>query len=224
MKIKIADLWDIEYHIKIMAGIALSEFVLLAVFNLWPKSKQEPVYQSIEPSEQPIVLDNVRITRQGNTPPLPPAPVVPVEVPDYKIIQEQLPQLDNIGNDIFSKMPKFKEGGENGEGAISKNPERPPSVTKIVEPAVPNAAKKANVKVELVVNFLVNTDGSVANVSISQIKLFNKKTGKFDMVKTIGYGIIDVTMKAAAQWRFRPAEQGGKKVKAYTKHIFTFGI
>lgn len=224
MNLKLADLWDIEYHIKIMAGIVISEILLLAVFNFWPKSKAEPVFQSLEPSEQPVVLDNVRITRQGNTPPLPPAPVVPVQVPDDKIIQEQLPQLDNIGNDNFSKMPKLKEGGDNGEGAIAKNPERPPSVTKIVEPAVPDAAKRANVKVELIVNFLVNTDGSVADVSIAQIKLFNKKTGKFDTVKTIDYGIIDVTMRAAAQWRFRPAEQGGKKVKAYTKHIFTFGI
>jgi len=215
---------DIVYRIRIQLGIIFAELILLALFNLWPVMKSDNDFQSSQSSDQSLVLEDIPITSQSSAPPAPPAPVVPVVVPNDQIIKEKLPQFNDIGNDKNAKIPKFNGMGGNGRAPIVGNPGRPPSVVKIVEPAVPEAAKKAHVKVEIIVNFLVGTNGAPEKVSIAKIKLYDKKTDKFKEVKTIDYGIIKVTLKAAAQWRFRPAEQNGKKVRANSKHIFTFGI
>lgn len=218
------DMRDFEYRIKILIGMILSELILLAIFNLWPGKVRNDNSQNFESQDQPLVLSDIPITSENSAPAAPPTPEVPVVVPNNKIIKAQIPNLDISGNNPLAKNPISNGAGGNGVAPIAKNPERPPSVVKIVEPAVPAAAQKANVKVEVVVKFLVGINGSPEKITIAQIKLFDKKTGKFKNVSTIDYGIIDVTLKAAAQWRFRPAEQNGKKVRAYSKQIFTFGI
>jgi hypothetical protein len=49
------------------------------------------------------------------------------------------------------------KGTEAGsEGQIVSNPQISPSILRIVEPATPDAAQRAGVKVQIWVNFLVN--------------------------------------------------------------------
>lgn len=215
-----------NYRIHILINIIVVEFLLIGLFKYWPKIKTSSDVQNFAPAEHPLILSDITITRQGGTPPMPPMPAIPVAVPNNTIIKDPIPDL-NLNNSLNLKGLPGNEGlGGEGGGppSIASNPKVPPSVVKIVEPAVPPAAKKANIKVEIVVNFLVNTDGKVDKATITQIKLYNNDLKEYKVVKSIGYGIPKATIDAAMQWRFRPARQDGKSVRAYTKHIFTFGI
>ena len=217
---------DKFYRVRILANIVLVELILIGLFKFWPNIKSTSHLPDITVSEHPIVLQDMTITRQGGVPPMPPVPAVPIPVPNDQIIQDPIPDL-NISNILkLDGLPGNNGSGGQGGGSgnIVKHPNQPPSVVKIVEPAVPSAAKKANIKVEIVVNFLVDTDGKVDKATITQIKLYSNNLKSYQIVKHIGYGIPQATIDAAMQWRFRPAQQNGKSVRAYTKHIFTFGI
>lgn len=215
-----------NYRLRILANIVLVEILMIGLFKFWPHIKSEENLPTFTTSDHPLILSDVTITRQGGTPPMPPMPAVPIPVPNDRIIKDPIPDL-NMNNliDLKGLPGNTGLGGEGGGPAtIIRNPQQPPSVVKIVEPAVPPAAKKADLKVEVVVNFLVDTNGNVDKATITQIKLYNKNMNSYKIVKSIGYGIPEATIDAALQWRFRPAQQNGKSVRAYTKHIFTFGI
>ena len=219
------------YHNLVLMCVAIIQIILILAFTFWPVSHSEQQLQISQQGEQPVTMNMVEITHQGGSS-TPPNPVVPVEVPNDKILADPLTHLqtenllpgDTLG---IGKMPGGGSGAGAGQGqgnAIASNPDVPPSIVKIVEPAIPTKARQANVRAEVLVNFLVNKNGMPQDVSIAQIRVYDKDQKKWKVVPTIGYGIIDATLEAAAQWRFRPAKNKGKKVRAYTQHIFTFGM
>ncbi len=217
------------YHNLVLACVAIVQLLLIFAFNYWPVSNSQKPFHFTDQNDQPVTLNLVEVTHQGGAS-APPVPAVPVEVPNDKIIPDPIKQLqtenlvrgDTIG---FGNMPGSgsDSGAGQGEG-IATNPGRPPQIVKIVEPAIPARAREAKVRAELLVNFLVDKDGKPQDVSIAQIRVYDSEQKKWKVVQTIGYGIIDATLEAAAQWRFRPAQDKGKKVRAYTQHIFTFGV
>lgn len=222
--------YPIGYRNLVLACMAIVQMILILLFKFWPVSHSETKFQISQVSEQPVTMNLVEVTHQGGSS-TPPNPVVPVEIPNDKIIADPLTHLqtenliegDTLG---IGKMPGSGSGTGAGQGsgnAIASNPDFPPSIVKIVEPAIPNRARDAKVKAEVFVNFLVGKNGMPEDVSIAKIRFYDKNQDKWEVVPTIGYGIIDATLEAAAQWRFRPAKNKGKIVRAYTQHIFTFG-
>lgn len=230
MALKKKQLYESIYHIRILASIILVEFLLIGLFNFWPKEKKEPVSENIVFSDHSRLLNITQITVQGGSPHMPAVPQVPIPVPNDRIIKDPIPNLllpKNEFNGLNGTGGKGNGTGTgigSGSGRIYNNPQVPPSVVKIVEPAVPPAAQKADIKVEVEVKFLVDTTGTVNKATIVQIKLYSKNMKSYKIVKSIGYGIPEAAIHAAEQWLFRPARNGGEKVKAYTKHSFTFGI
>ncbi|MDX1619092.1 MAG: hypothetical protein R3224_09925 [Balneolaceae bacterium] len=214
---------SIPYRLKIMASIIASELLMLTMILFWPVEKKSQNYQDIVYSETEIAMEKVEITTQESSPPPPPAPIVPVPVPDDEIIEEEI-VFEELDLQEFNKPMELEGMGVLGErDQVAANPQRPPSVVRIVEPTVPSEAKKADVKAEIWVSFLVNREGDVEEASISQIKLFDKNKEEFVLVNQINYGLAEATIEAALKWKFRPAKNQGEIVKAYTKHIFTYG-
>jgi len=208
-----------------MACIIIAEVIALGFFNFWPTPEDgSKTYQDINFSDDVVAIEDVVMTRQQSQPPPPPTPQVPIPEPNDKVIEEEI-KLDEINDTEFSDSLSTSITGSMGDSEKPvTNPQRGPSVIRIVEPTVPEAAKKANVKAEIWVSFLVNEEGLVEEASISQIKLYDQETGNVRNVQTIGYGLADATINAALQWKFRPAKNDGKIVRAYTRHIFTFGF
>ena len=223
--------YPVGYHNLVLTCVAIVQVILILLFKFWPVSHSEPKFQISQVSEQPVTMNLVEVTHQGGSS-TPPNPVVPVEVPSDKIIPDPLThvQTENLikGDTLgIGTMPGSGSGTGAGQGsgnAIVSNPDMPPSIVKIVEPAIPNQARDAKVKAEVFVNFLVGKNGLPEDVSIAKIRVYDENQDKWKVVPTIGYGIIDATLEAAAQWRFRPAKNKGKVVRAYTQHIFTFGV
>jgi len=207
----------------IMGCIIVSELLMLSLILFWPVENTEETYQDIVYSESEIAMEKIEITTQESAPPPPPAPLVPVPVPDDEVIEEEI-VFEELELQELSKPMTLEGIGVLGEqDRVSANPQLPPSVVRIVEPTVPEAAKKADVRAEIWVSFLVNREGIVEEASISQIKLFDKDEKKFMLVDRIDYGLAEATIEAALKWKFRPAKDEGELVKAYTKHIFTYG-
>lgn len=209
-----------------MACLIVAELITIGIFNFWPvPSSDNRTMQDVKVSDDVIAIDDVVMTRQQNQPPPPPKPQSPIPVPKDEIIEEEIPELNEINvTDYSDSLSVALRGSEGNSDKATSNPQTAPSVIRIVEPTVPQAAKEANIKAEIWVTFLVDQQGRVEEASVSQIKLFDRDTGNTRDVQTIGYGLTEATLNAALQWKFRPAKDDGEIVRAYTKHIFTFGF
>ncbi|MBO6524132.1 MAG: hypothetical protein JJ971_09910 [Balneolaceae bacterium] len=208
-----------------MASIIVAQLILISVFKFWPEIEYErPVFDRFE--EEAIIVEEMIITRQANAPASPPKPQVPIPVPNDNIIEEEIlefPEMDDLLNtDPLSES--ITTGQRGNEERISGNPDRPPRVVKIVEPVIPDEAKRADIKAIVAVNFTVFSDGTVKEAYIAEIRLYEKNGEDYKIVSDIGYGLLEATLEAAYQWRFRPATDEGGNVGAYTQDVFTFGF
>lgn len=213
---------EFEYRITFSLSLIATQIIFILLFTFWPDF-QDKALTFDDYSANEIELDMVEITRQQNqSPPPPPSPQVPVPRPEDYIV-EDLPDLefnDAINPDYrIHEMPVEEVDSYKVHG----NPERPPSVTRIVEPIYPGEARRDTVKAEITVTFLVNGKGEVEEVSISEIRLYNE-ADDYEIVETIGYGLMEATMDAARKWRFRPARDNGENVRSISLHIFSYGI
>lgn len=211
-----------------LVAIIAAQLIALAFIKFWPTpATPNRSFQERDFSEDVIMFEDAVITRQTSSPPPPPKPTAPIPEPTDEIIEEEITELNDIQ---FSENPDSLSTsaiGEQGEddGPVAGSPERPPRVVRIVEPTTPDAAQRANIKAEITVNFLVDTDGSVEDADIENIRLYEGPEAQdFTIVKTIDYGIMEETLDAAFQWKFQPAQDNGKPVRAYSKQIFTFGF
>lgn len=208
-----------------MCCIIAAELIALGFFKLWP-APETSVNESrnIDFSEDVFSVSDVVMTQQASGPAAPPKPQIPIPKPTDKIIEEDIASLD-LGKqtELSDSLSMEMLGGEGEGGQTVANPDRPPGLVRIVEPIVPDAAKKDNVKALINVNFLVDTNGDVEEASISQIKVYDKNTGEVKTVESIGYGLTEAVLNAALQWKFRPAKNNGKPVKSYVEQSFSIG-
>ena len=219
---------NLAYRIRFQVAIIIVQ-VLMLLFVYWQPSswgdESERYFQNIIASDSRVVLEDVAITRQATAPAALPKPeILPTEPSDEIIETEPLdvePYMDMELPEAETVTTGAMAGGNEG---IVSNPEIPPQVRKIVEPVVPKAARKAGIKAEVRVSFLVGTDGKVQDVSISSVKVFDPNSKRMVPQEMVGYGLIEATLIAASKWRFRPAENGGNSVPTYTEHIFTYGF
>ena len=213
------------YRNRFFLSVAIVLIQIIAVFTFWPT--EQPEYDRIvyETSDQVVFVEDVEITQHGSKPPPPPKPFSPVPVPSDQIIEDEIELPDMIIEDVPDfGLEEFALGSDAGSSEIVGNPARAPSVVKIVEPVFPKEAQKAKLKAIVSVSFVVGLDGNVEDVSVSEIKMYNEETKKFEITTTLGFGLVDATIKAAARWKFRPARDKGREVRAYARHEFTFGM
>lgn len=207
-----------------MVSIIVAQLILISTFKFWPASKKETVSFN-QFDKKAIIVEEMIITKQANAPASPPKPQVPIPVPNDNILEEiiDFPELDNLLTiDLLSIENTTGQKGE--EELISGNPDRPPRVVKIVEPVVPEGVKQAGIKATITVNFTVLSDGSVKEAYIAEIRQYKENGVDFEIVKDIGFGLLEATLEAAYKWKFRPASERGENVGAYTQDIFTFGF
>lgn len=208
-----------------MACVIAAEIIALGFFNLWPVQENSEKNRDFDFTENAISIEDVVRTKQQSSPPPPPKPQVPIPVPNDKVIEEEIVELDDLNITEYSDSLSVAMVGSQGEADEPvTSPQVSPQIIHIVEPTVPEAAKKANLKAEIWVSFLVNKEGRVEEATISQIRMHDRETGDMRTVDTIDYGLTEATLNAALQWKFRPAKNDGEVVKAYTRQIFTFGF
>lgn len=169
------------------------------------------------------MLDDIQITEQRTSPPPPPKPQMPNPVPEDEIIEQELDfDMDLDLPDLPDLDPGFGTGETGDEERIVSNPQIPPTVVRIVEASAPDAVPaEYRGNLEMIVNFLVDREGEVEEVSIMEIRLYDSD-GQYEQLDFVQHGLMEAVLKAAMQWRFRPARQDGEPVKAFTRQRFNY--
>lgn len=213
------------YRIRIMMSIVIVELLLIITFNIRSSIDLSANPSNVNFTEDAIAIEDIVRTEQQNSPPSPPKPQVPIPEPTDKIIEEEIIELEDLNISKYSDSLSLEMIGSDGDADKPvSSPQIAPQVVHIVEPTIPDEAKKANIKAEIWVNFLVDTQGKVEEASISNITLHDQKSGESKTVDRINYGLTKATLNAALQWKFRPARNDGEPVKAYSKQVFSYGF
>lgn len=215
---------DPNYRNLVLASIVIVEIGLILLIRFWPEIMYNPEMDYNLQQEDVIALEEIQVTRQESSPPPPPRPQVPVPVPDDVIIEEELDFETELD---LSTLPIPEEGAGTAqtgdEERIVGNPQVPPSVVRIVEASAPEEVpEEYRGRLEMIVNFLVDTEGEVEEASIMEIRLYERNGSGYEQLEYVEYGLMDAVLKAAMQWRFRPARQNGEPVKAFTRQRFSY--
>lgn len=210
------------YRNRFLTAIALIQIILIITIKVWPSSEYKIPELDYDIPRPEALMDEIQITEQRTSPPPPPKPIIPQPIPSDEIIEVELdidlepdlPELPDI-------EPGFGTGFDGTEERIVSNPQVPPTVVRIVEASTPDEIPdELKGRIEMIVNFLVDTNGEVEEVSISEIRKYTN--GDYEQLEFIQYGIMDAVLIAAMQWRFRPARQDGEPVKAFTRQRFNY--
>lgn len=214
-----------SYRVRILSCIAAAELIALAFVLFWPvPSPQEPLFQDEVYSDNNTPIEEITRTSQESKPPPPPVPPVPVEVPNDEVIEEDPIDFSDVSFDEYAdSLTTPSPASEGSSERIAANPQLPPSVVRIVEPTLPRDFEKNLGQVVITIRFLVNSDGSVDEATIERIRKRNDD-GSYTQVRDLNSGILAATLKAAHQWRFRPARNEGVEVRTFTTADFTLEI
>lgn len=213
---------EVSYRNRFMVAILITEIILICMIRFWPDVTYEPREITYEYVPEQVLMDEIQITEQNTSPPPPPRPRIPHPEPTDEIVEYEI----EIDFDFdLPELPDLEEGGGTGvfgdEDKIVSNPQIPPTVVRIVEATAPEEVPdelKGNL--EMIVNFLVDENGRVLEVSISEIRKYTN--GDFERLPFVQHGLMDAVLEAAMQWRFRPARQNGEPVKAFIKQRFNY--
>ncbi len=214
---------EMNHEHRFMLSLICVELLVIILIHVWPDKLREATEYRDTFADEVIYVEQSIPTRQESAPAAPPRPQIPVPVPDDEIIEQEIdfPEFD----EIFSRIDAEGEEGSSsvsGEGRLVGSPEQPAGLVRIVEPTIPETAKRANVKALIQVTFLVGLKGEVEEVYINEIRLYDGE--EYKVVDQIGYGLMEATLEAAAKWKFRPARDQGEPVKTYVENSFRIGF
>jgi len=216
-----------DYPRRALISTVVSLFVVLAFFRLWPlpgENRPADINYDVR-GQEVITMEEIVQTRQEQKKPPPPAPVPPVVVPDDVILdeivldlQDELLAIEDIGEDV-----EEEDGATIGTN-LSFRADSGPRPVKIVEPEYTREARRRNIRAEVVVEILVDELGGVSEITVVGRFLLNKDATEREAVASVGYGLEEAAISAAAQYMFRPAREGGIAVRSYTTLTFSFGV
>lgn len=215
-----------RYLVHLLATLVLSLLLTNGIIRFWPMPETDYSGVTFDTrGQETIQVEEIQQTQQEKRTPPPPVPAPPVVVPDDVV-------LDDIELEVSDVALDTNQGGvdtENVEGTStgSDNParaDRSPSPVRIATPDYPREAERRNIRAEVVVEVLVDERGRVEKARIVKRILLNKDGSEKESVQQIGYGIEESALSAAERHTFRPAIQGGQRVKSYSTLTFRIGI
>ncbi len=198
------------YRLFIMLGLALTLALLIVLFRIPWRPKTEVVLAA--PEQEVVQLEEIVQTRQELPPPPPPRPTVPISVPDETILEEEPVSFD-VSLDINEAITELPPPPPPPEPKEEQQPEEEQEIFVVVEemPEIiggierlyelleyPELARKAGLEGLVVVQFVVEPDGSVSNIQV---------------IRSAGKLLDEAAIKAVKQLRFKPGRQRGRPVR-----------
>ena len=195
-------------HRRRVAATALAGSALLLLAALlsppWRPAPYVPDYDEAVPE---------LVTIPDEIPPLPallPEPVRPAFLPQFTLVAE-----DETGDDPDALFPGVEDGLPMPPIAIHAGKfaaarETPPTPILRVDPAYPELLREAGLEGTVWLSVVVGATGDVIAV-----RALNPDAPA---------ALVEAAVAAAWRWRFRPARQGVKPVRAVTTLGFTFRI
>lgn len=206
-----------KYPIYVEIGLITTLALLIAAFRVdWSPENE---FDIVMPEQEQIKMEEVKQTTQVEQPPPPPKPPVPVEVPNDQMLDDDELDLD-ASLDLDAPIsdtpppPPAPEEEEEEEPEIFVIVEQMPeligglaSIQKKIN--YPEIAKKAGVEGRVIVQFVVDESGNVADPQV---------------VRGIGAGCDEEAIRAVQQAKFKPGMQRGKSVKVKMSLPITFKL
>ena len=190
------------YNITLQVGLiaALLFMIGLVRINLY---SEPPAPPPIEIQEE-VVMEEVQITKQVETPPPPPRPPVPVEVPNDEIIDDDIVDLD-LEFDLDGPMdlppppPPQDDEEEDFFVVVENMPVLQGGLGELQRKVkYPEMARRAGIEGRVTVQFIVNENGQVENPRV---------------IRGIGGGCDEAALDAVKQAKFTPGMQRGRPVR-----------
>ncbi len=211
------------YLLRVMSCMAVALLVLVVCVRFWPPPGVPQPLDIVYDRQISIQIDDIVPTTQQRRTPPPPAPLPPVVVPDDVIIDEELDlevnPLSTIGPEIDHSLPMSDDLESSGIAAAES-----PKLILVVTPEYPRAARRRNIKAEVIIAVVVNQQGRVQSARIVDLYLLNSKDGTRTRVDTLGYGLEEAALSAAERSLFRPARQAGVAVRSNHQLSIKFGV
>lgn len=211
-----------------LACTAAALLIVIACVQLWPLPDAAPDNQTpYRISEQEVIdIEEIQPTAQNRQAPPPPAPPIPILLPDdtflddHEIDLSDAPPLDvEFPGDDIAAVDGPEETSSQATGQTIG-----PKAVRFVEPEYTRDARRRRVRAEVVVKVLVGDGGHVLETRIEERFLLDRDGTDRTPVAEVGYGLEEAALSAAKRWIFRPARENGKPVSAYTTLTFTFGV
>ncbi len=216
-----------SYVIRVQASLACSLLVLVLAVELWPVPKAADPRDIIHATREVeiVLLDDIVPTRQRRQPPPPPSPLPPVVVPDDRILEDDL-DLEDIAlvpeDPGAGLLPEPTPGDPSGDASSGIRAESAPKPVRIVEPEYPRAARRRNIRAEIILSVIVDRLGRVEDATIVERYILDEETR--EPVTELGYGLEESALSAASRWLFRPAQKDGQAVRSQHELSFKFGV
>ncbi len=197
------------YQVFLQIGMVVALALLIAAFRVHfnPETELDVEIQGPEVVE----MEQIEQTKQVAKPPPPPRPPVPIEVPNDEVLEDEILDIDaEISFDEPVDLPppppppkKEEEVEEEPEAEIFMVVEEMPELLGGIQDLqrqikYPEIAKKAGVEGMVVIQFVVDETGSVADPVV---------------VKGIGAGCDEEALRVVQTAKFKPGKQRGKPVK-----------
>jgi protein TonB len=210
-----------------LGTLTLSLLTVNACILFWPTPTMDFSGATFDTRGQEVIqVEEIQQTTQEKRKPPPPIPQPPVVMPDDVVLDDIELEIADVALDLneAGNDDKNVEGANTGNQAVAARADRSPSPVRIATPEYPPEANRRNVRAEVVVEVLVDERGRVAGTRVVERYLLNKDGSQKEAVDLIGYGIEESVLGAAGRHTFRPAIQGGQRVKSYSTLTFRIGI
>jgi protein TonB len=211
-------------HTRGLLCTAAALLACLLLVNFWPvpadSNQLAPLYSST--GQETIQIEEIVQTRQAMKAP-PPAPLVPIVVPDEVLLEETELVFDNDYLETANLL-EVTAAPRQGEPNPLPKPSVDAKLVRMVEPEYTREARRRKVRAEVVVEVLVSERGVVQDARVRERYLLGKDRNDRQSVAEIGFGLEESALEAARQSRFRPAREDGQAVASWTPLIFSFGV
>jgi protein TonB len=195
------------YFLRLEIGFILSLLIAIFAFrvNINLPEAEDELYVQIQ---EEVYLDEVVRTKQIETAPPPPRPMVPVEVPNDEILVDEFIDLDTeLDLDAAISLPATpppvaakaeEEEEEEIFVVVEQMPELLGGLAAIQKDIVyPKMAILAQIQGRVIVQFIIDKEGNVKNPTV---------------VRGIGGGCDEEALRVIKQAKFKPGMQRGKPV------------
>lgn len=208
-----------------MASLAVTLLLMIGLVRFWPASAPASKAFYDEAGEETIQIEEIQPTSQSlELRPPPPAPLPPVVVPDEVIVDFEpldftdaaLP-IENPGEDTI------RQEGTSDRAVAAQRPDVNARLLRYVEPDYTRAARKRDIRAQLVIEVHVDEQGRVQTATVVKRMLLGEAGEPTRTVDQLGYGLEEAALTAARKCLFRPARTNGRPVRTRTTLTIRFG-
>jgi len=196
---------SLGYGLTLQLGLAGALLFTVLAFRIPFSSDSEFVIEEVQ--QEIVAMEEIKQTQQFVKPPPPPRPIVPISVPDDEIIEDFELDLD-MALDIDEELvalgpPPEAEVEEEGEPELFMVVEQPPKIigglaSLNASLSYPRVALQSGVEGNVVVQVVVNADGSPENPQV---------------VRSASPLLEQSAIDAVMAQQFEPGKQRGRAVR-----------